>query len=131
MIEFYEVLDLNEIDGQGRDTPIDALDEDPDWTVVLHNDPQELPEGNYDFALSFQATLSDTNNSIAYRVVGSITLDPEELHVDRTQPIARHTYWFNLSWDGGLFNIDIEMSRKNSGFTAVCDYAEFSVKRRS
>ena len=131
MIEFYDVMDQNEIDGQDKDTEILALDEDTDWTVVLHNDPQELPQGNYDFAISFQCTLSDTNNSIEYRVGGSVVLDPEELHVDRVQPIARHTYWFNMSWDGGPFSLDIEMSRKNDLFTAMCDYVEFSVKRRS
>ena len=130
-MELYDILDMNEIDGQAKDTDITALDEDTDWTVVLHHDPQELPAGDYDFALSFQCTLSDTNNSIEYRCAGSVILDPEELHVDRTQPIARHTYWFNLSWDGGPFTLDIEMSRKNNSFTAVCDFAEFSVKRRS
>jgi hypothetical protein len=131
MPELYDIFDANEIDGQDRDTDIIALDEHTEWTKVLSSSGEDLPEGNYDFAISFQATLSETNKSIEYRVAGSVTLDAEELHVDKVQPIVRHTYWFNLSWDGGIFNVDIEMSRKNDTFTAVCDFAEFSVTRRS
>ena len=130
-MELYDILDQNEIDGQNKTISIDALDEDADWTPVLIHDPQELPAGNYDFMISFQVTVSETGKSIEYRTIGSVNLGEEEVHVENVQPIKRHMYWFNLSWDGGPFSLQIEMSRKNSSFTAICDFVEFSVTRRS
>ena len=131
MPDFYEVMDINEIDGQGSDVSISAEKGDVGWTKVLSHLAQELPEGNYDFSLSFQVSLSATNNSILYRTVGSVSLGAEEIKIDRNSPLARHTYFFNLSWEGGLFNLDIEMARDGTSFTAIADFAEFSVKRRS
>ena len=131
MPEFYDVLDANEIDGQGSDVEILALEEAVDWTKVMIHPAQELPAGNYDFALSFQVQFSTTNHSIYYRTVGSVILDEEEIHVDRDRPLTRGTYFFNLSWDGGPFNLDIEMSKDGTNYTVLCQHAEFSVKRRT
>ncbi len=130
-VEFYSVLDLNEIDGQGKDTTISAEENNTSWTKVMIHSPQEVPAGQYLFAVSMQITFSATNNSILWRTAGSIILDEEELHIDRARPLLRHTYFFNLSWDGGLFNIDIEMARDGTSFSAVADYAEFVLTRRT
>ena len=130
-MEFYDVLDANEIDGQGKDTTIDAEEGDVAWTKVMVHPAQEVPAGNYDLSFSYQATFSATNNSILWRAVGSVILDEEELHIDRARPLLRGSYNFNLSWEGGPFNLDIEMARDGTSFTAVCDFAEFSLKRRS
>ena len=130
-MEFYAILDANEIDGQGKDVIIDAEEGDVAWTKVVAHPAQEVPAGEYVFAVSMQSTLSSTNNSALWRVAGSVVLDEEELHVDRARPLIRHTYFFNLSWEGGPFNIDIEMARDGTSFTALSDYAEFVLSRRT
>ena len=130
-MEFYNILDENEIDGQGKDTTITAEESDVTWTKVMVHPAQEVPAGNYDLSFSYQATFSATNNSILWRVIGSVALGEEELHIDRARPLLRGSYNFNLSWEGGPFNLDIEMARDGTSFTAVCDFAEFSLKRRS
>ncbi len=130
-MEFYAVLDNNEIDAQGKDTDVLAVESDTEWTKVCIREPQDVPAGDYVFAVSLQATLSATNNSLLWRVNGSVELGEEELKVDRERPLVRHTYFFNLSWDGGLFNVDIEMARANTSFAVMCDFAEMVLTRRS
>ncbi len=130
-MEFYAVLDANEIDGQGKDVDIVAEEGEATWTKVLVHPAQEVPAGNYDFVMSLQATVSSTNNSVVYRVVGSVVMEEVELHIDRERPTIREAYFFNMSWDGGLFNVDIEMARDGTSFAANCDFAEFSLRRRS
>ena len=130
-MEFYAVLDANEIDGQGKDTDIVAEEADVAWTKVLIHPAQEVPAGNYDFVMSLQASVSSTNNSVVYRVVGSVVMAEVELHIDRERPTIRESYFFNLSWEGGPFAVDIEMARDGTSFTASCDFAEFSLRRRS
>ena len=130
-MEFYAVLDANEIDGQGKDVAILAEEADVDWTKVLIHSAQEVPAGNYDFVMSLQASVDSTNNSVVYRVVGSVTMAEVELHIDRQRPTIREAYFFNMSWDGGLFAVDIEMARDGTSFGATCDFAEFSLRRRS
>ena len=130
-IDFYDVLDQNEIDGQGKDTPILSEEGDASWYKVMIHPPQHVPAGEYVLAFSYQVTVSATNNSVLWRTVGSVVLDEEELHIDRERPILRGTYFFNLSWAGGDFNLDMEMSRDGTSFTADCDYAEFLLTRRS
>ena len=130
-MEFYDVLDANEIDGHGKDVDIVAEEGDATWTKVLVHPAQEVPAGNYDFVMSLQATVSSTNNSVVYRVVGDVTMEEVELHIDRERPTIREAYFFNMSWDGGPFALDIEMARSGTSFSANCDFAEFSVKRRS
>ena len=71
-MEFYTVLDANEIDGQGKDVDIVAEEGDATWTKVLIHPAQQVPAGNYDFVMSLQATVSSTNNSVVYRVVGDV-----------------------------------------------------------
>ena len=130
-MEFYTVLDANEIDGQGKDVDIVAEEGEAAWTKVLVHPAQEVPAGNYDFVMSLQATVSSTNNSVVYRVVGSVVMEEVELHIDRERPTIREAYFLNMSWDGGLFNVDIEMARDGTSFAANCDFAEFSLRRRS
>jgi len=131
MADLYEILDLNEIDGQGKDTVIDAVDDDTEWTKVMIHPSQNVPAGNYDFAMSYQISYSVTGKSVNVRVAGSVTLAPIEEKIDKEYLVTRGVYFFNLSWDGGPFNVDMEMARKGTGFTAMCDFAEFSLKRRS
>ena len=130
-MKFYDVLDSNEIDGQGKDTNVSAEEGDTTWTKVMVHPAQDVPAGNYDLSFSYQVTFSATNNSVLWRTVGSVLLDEEELHVDRARPLLRGSYNFNLSWEGGPFELDIEMARDGTSFTAMCDFAEFSLKRRS
>ena len=130
-MDFYAVLDANEIDGQGKDVDIVAEEGDATWTKVLIHPAQQVPAGNYDFVMSLQATVSSTNNSVVYRVVGDVTMEEVELHIDRERPTTREAYFFNMSWDGGLFAVDIEMARDGTSFAANCDFAEFSLRRRS
>jgi len=130
-MELYDVLDANEIDGQGKDVDIIAEEGDATWTKVLIHPAQEVPAGNYDFAISLQATVSSTNNSVVYRIVGDASMDEVELHIDRERPTTREVYFFNLSWEGGPFAMDIEMARSGTSFSANCDFAEFSLRRRS
>ena len=130
-MKFYDVLDANEIDGQGKDTDILAEEGDATWTKVLVHPAQQVPAGNYDFVMSLQATVSSTNNSVVYRVVGDVTMEEVELHIDRERPTTREAYFFNMSWDGGPFAMDIEMARSGTSFSANCDFAEFSLRRRS
>ncbi len=130
-MEFYNVLDNNEIDGQGKDVEILAEEANTEWTKVMIHPAQEVPEGNYDLSFSYQITFDSTNNSVLWRVVGSVIMAEEELHVDRERPLLRGSYNFNLSWNGGPFNLDIEMARSGTSFAAMCDFAEFSLKRRS
>ena len=130
-MEFYDVLDANEIDGQGKDTVIDAVETDIEWSKVMIHPAQEVPAGDYVLAMSMQVSFSATNNSILWRAVGAVALNEEELHLDKTRLLIRHTYFFNLSWDGGLFAFDMEMARANTSFTATADYAEFTLTRRS
>ncbi|RKX64579.1 MAG: hypothetical protein DRP42_06140 [Tenericutes bacterium] len=131
MTDFYNVLDQNEIDGQGADTPILSEEADVAWDKVMIHPPQDVPEGEYIIAFSYQVSLSATNNSILWRAVGSVLLDEEEVHVDNQRPLVRGTYFFNLSWPGGQFLLDMEMARAGTSFTANCDYAEFTLTRRS
>ncbi len=131
MAELYDVLDANEIDGQGKDADILAVEADTAWSKVMIHPAQEVPAGDYVLALSMQVTFSANNNSILWRAAGAVALDEEELHLDKTRLLIRHTYFFNLSWDGGLFAFDMEMARANTSFTAVADYAEFTLTRRS
>ena len=130
-MEFYDVLDANEIDGQGKDVDIVAEEGDATWTKVLIHPAQQVPAGNYDFVMSLQATVSSTNNSVVYRVVGDVTMEEVELHIDRERPTIREAYFFNMSWDGGPFALDIEMARSGTSFSSNCDFAEFSLRRRS
>ncbi len=130
-MEFYNVLDNNEIDGQGKDVEILAEEADVEWSKVMVHPAQEVPAGDYVFAVSMQCTLSVTNNSILWRTAGSVILGEEELHVDRQRPLLRHTYFFNLSWEGGPFNVDIEMAKDGTSFAAIADFAEFVLTRRT
>jgi hypothetical protein len=131
MAELYTVLDQNEIDGQGKDVQVTAIEGDADWTKVMIHAPQEVPAGNYDFVYSFQ-TLSDTTaKDFLTRLVGSVALPEIDFHIDKLSGYSQHMYGFNLSWDGGPFSTTIEMARKGTGFELMCEFAEFSLKRRS
>ena len=131
MADLYQVLDANEADGQAKDIPVTALDEDPDWTVVLRQDPQEVPKGNYNFVYSFQTLSTVTAKDFDVRLTGSITLPIIDFHIDKLSGYSQHMYGFNLSWDGGLFELNIEMARKNDTFELMCEFAEFSLTRRT
>jgi len=131
MAELYAILDANEADGQAKNIQITALDEDPDWTVVLRQDPQEVPSGNYNFVFSFQTLSTVTAKDFHYRVAGSVTLPDIDMHIDKLSGYSQHMYGFNLSWDGGPFELSIEMARKNDTFELMCQFAEFSLTRRT
>jgi hypothetical protein len=131
MAELYDILDANEIDGQAKDIQVVAISHDAEWTKVLVQPAQELPEGNYDFVYSFQ-TLSDTTaKDFEVRMTGGVVLPAIDFHIDKLSGYSQHMYGFNLSWDGGPFNLDIEMARKNDTFTMMCEFVEFSLTRRS
>jgi hypothetical protein len=130
-MDFFEVMDKNEMDCQGKNVQVTDISHDADWNKVMTQPAQEVPEGNYDFVYSFQ-TLSDTTaKDFEVRMVGSVTLPAIDFHIDKLSGYSQHMYGFNLSWDGGPFSLDIEMARKNDTFTLMCEFAEFSLKRRS
>jgi hypothetical protein len=130
-MDLYEVLDRNEIDGQGKNIQVTAVDEDPDWTVVMHHPASEVPEGNYNFIYSFQTLSTVTAKDFDVKLVGSVTLPIVDFHIDKLSGYSQHMYGFNLSWDGGPFELDIEMARKNDTFELMCEFAEFSLTRRT
>ena len=130
-MDLYSVLDMNEMDGQGTNVQVTALDEDPDWTIVMHQPAQEVPKGNYDFVYGFQTLSTVTGKDFDVKVTGSVTLPVIDFHIDKLSGYSQHMYGFNLSWDGGPFSIDIEMARKNDTFELMCEYAQFSLTRRS
>ena len=128
---FYDVLDENEIDGQGKDVPILAEFADVYWTVAMVHPAQELPAGNYNFLMTWQALASIKNNTFYYRVNGSVVLPAIDFLVSSNSGRVQHSYGFNLSWDGGPFNLDIEFARDGTGFDLDVEFCEFSVARRS
>ena len=131
MAELYVIFDQNEIDHHTKDIQVTALQADDDWTVVLRQDPQELPSGNYNFVFSFQTLSTVTAKDFHYRVTGGVTIPDIDMHIDKLSGYSQHMYGFNLSWDGGLFELNIEMARKNDTFELMCEHAEFSLTRRS
>ena len=131
MAELYTILDANEADGQAKNIQVTALDEDPDWTVVLRQDLQDVPEGNYNFVYSFQTLSTATGKDFDVRLTGSVILPAIDFHVDKLSGYSQHMYGFNLSWDGGPFELNIEMARKNDTFELMCEFAEFSITRRT
>ncbi len=131
MAELYTVLDENEIDGQGKDIPILAIFTDTDWTVAMNHPAQELPAGNYNFLITWQTLASTKNNTFFYRVNGSITLPAIDYFVATNSGRTQHSYGFNLSWEGGPFNLDIEFSRDDATFDLMAEFCEFSIARRS
>ena len=131
MAELYEILDSNEIDGQGKNVPILALEGDVDWTVAMNHPAQELPEGNYNFLMTWQTLASTKNNTFFYRVNGSITLPAIDYFVATNSGRTQHSYGFNLSWEGGPFNLDIEFARDGATFDLEAEFCEFSISRRS
>jgi len=127
MAELYTILDDNEIDGQDKDNEVYEID-----TAVLTHTDQELPAGNYDFAYSYQVTSDTGNKDFDMSLLGSVVLVPMTVHLAKSGAGAyRDTYFFNLSWDGGLFNLQMVMKKADTSFSLMCDFAEFSVKRRS
>ena len=127
MAELYAILDENEIDGQNKDQEVFDID-----TAVLTHLPQELPAGNYDFAYSYQVTTDTGNKDFFMSMLGSITLTEMDVHIAKSGAGAfRDTYFFNLSWEGGPFDIQMIMRKKDTSFNLICDFAEFSLSRRS
>jgi len=130
-MELYDVLDANEIDGQGKDVDILAVESDTTWTSAMSHPAQELPEGNYNFLITWQTLASTKNNTFFYRVNGSITLPAIDYFVATNSGRTQHAYGFNLSWEGGLFNLDIEFARDDATFDLMAEFCEFSITRRS
>ncbi len=126
-MELYDILDANEIDGQDKDNEVFEID-----TAVLTHPAQELPAGNYDFAYSYQVTSDTGNKDFDMSLFGSVVLVPMTVHLTKSGAGAyRDTYFFNLSWVGGPFDLQMVMKKKDTSFNLMCDFAEFSVKRRS
>ena len=126
-MELYDILDSNEIDGQGKDTTVLETD-----TVVLDHPAQDLPAGNYDFTYSYQVTSDTGNKNFDMSLIGSVAVVPMVIHLAKAGAGAyRDAYFFNLSWDGGLFDLQMVMKKENTSFNLMCDFAEFSAKRRS
>ena len=130
-MKFYDVLDANEIDGQGKDVIILAIDTDTEWNSAMNHPAQELPEGNYNFLMTWQTIASTKNNTFFYRVNGSITLPEIDYFVSTNSGRTQHSYGFNLSWEGGPFNLDIEFARDDTTFDLTVEFCEFSITRRS
>ncbi len=131
MAELYEILDTNEIDGQGANTTITALQGDSVWTSGMHHPAQELPAGNYNFLLTWQTIASSKNNTFFYKVTGSILLPEMDYFVATNSGRHQHSYGFNLSWDGGPFTLDIDFAKDDNTFDLIAEYCEFSLTRRS
>ncbi len=120
-------MDENEVDGQEKDTTVLNTD-----TIVLNHLAQEVPAGNYTFAYSYQVTSDTGNKDFTVGLTGSVAIDPMGVHLARTDAGAfRDAYFFNLSWEGGPFNLDMVMAKKDNTFDLVCDFAEFTLTRRS
>ena len=130
-MEFFDVMNHNEIDGKGENIQVTALQADPDWTVVMNHPVQDIPQGSYNFWYSFQTLSTVTAKDFHYKVTGSITLPDIDMHIDKLSGYSQHMYMFTVSWDGGPFELSIEMARKNDTFELMCEYCEFSLERRS
>ena len=126
-MELYAILDENEIDGQGKDVIV--LDT---ATVVLDHPTQNVPAGNYDFSYSYQVTTDTGNKDFYMSLEGSVVLADMDVHLAKNNAGAyRDAYFFNLSWEGGPFDLQMVMRKKDTSFDLSCDFAEFSMKRRS
>jgi hypothetical protein len=130
-MELYDILDDNEIDGQGKDVPILAIDTDIEWNAAMTHPAQNLPAGNYNFLMTWQALASTKNNTFFYRVNGSIILPEVDFYIVSNSGRVQHSYGFNLSWEGGLFDLSIEFARDDATFDLDVEFCEFSVSRRS
>ncbi len=131
MAEFYAIMDENEIDGQGKDVDILAVESDTTWTSAMTHPAQTLPAGNYNFLMTWQTLASNKNNTFYYRVNGSITLPIIDYFVATNSGRHQHSYGFNLSWDGGPFELDIDFAKDDNTFDLIAEYCEFSLTRRS
>ena len=83
MAELYDILDANEIDGQAKDIQVTAVKDDIDWTKVLVQPAQELPEGNYDFVYSFQTLSDTTGKDFEVRMTAGVILPAIDFHIDK------------------------------------------------
>ena len=133
-IDFYAVLDINEIDGNAKDVQIDAHNgngaPDGDWNDVI-NHTQFLPAGDYLFTYDFQVQSTAPNKNFFVRAIESVELPILRFHIERDSGHYQHYYGFPISWDGGDFTFHLQMARNSTDFELMCQFSDFTMTRRS
>ena len=142
-MEFFSILDFNEIDGSVKDVQITehgSADDEDSWlnaTIISHT--QFLPAGDYGFMFDWMAEVH-TNEEYFWRLIpedgyDGPNLPATEFKTERGSGRYYFQYGFPYSWDGGDFNFRLQFKAKDSA--GVSDpapyirYADFTMTRRS
>jgi hypothetical protein len=137
-MDFFEVMDINEIDGQARDVEIVTNgnhDDENTWTDILV-DIQELPAGDYTFAFSFMMEVHQ-NEEYYWRIMPESGDGPvlpyTEVKTERQSGRYYFQYGFIYSWDGGPFNYRFQAKAKDAAGlgNAFVRYMDYTMQRRS